>query len=120
MPEYIVRHSRGATDPDLEYTCAYTDETVQDLTGATVNFVYASSNEGIKPAPGYTRMVSPMTITDASAGQVSYQWGSPLIDTEGFFVAQVHVTLGAELIVFPEPGVYISIQILDSLALPAT
>lgn len=119
MAQIEVEISRGATDPDLEFVCQYTDGTVQDLTGWTVNLVWAPSTNGSAPEAGASYTTDSMTVTDAEAGTVSYAWPSTagaMITTVGHYVAQVHATSGAETIIFPEPGTYISIQVLPSLA----
>lgn len=116
MATITHKHSRGATDPDLLFQCKYTDGTIQILTGATVAFVYAPSDHGGQPSPGATRTTVAMVVADAANGRASLPWASPLIDTARFYAAQVHVTIGSELLIFPEPGTYINLEIADSLA----
>lgn len=109
------KHSRGATGPDLLIQCLYTNGDIQPLTGASAVFVYAPSEGGSEPEDGGTENTIAATVTDATNGYVAVPWGSPLIDTARFYVAQVHVTIGSELIKFPEPGTYIKLEITPSL-----
>ena len=73
---YIVQ---GDTKPALTTTLEH-DGIPQDLTGSTVEFHMSNI------------VVAEATVTDASAGQVMYQWQPGDTDIPGLYIAEFEVT----------------------------
>lgn len=80
------RHKRhvGDTQTALAVTCKRPDGTVVDLTSMTVRFeMYLASNGSTKVA----ETASNVTVTDATNGQVQYDFQAADVDTPGTYYA---------------------------------
>lgn len=85
------------TSPAITATLT-ADGTAVDLSGATVKFQMTNrANE--------TKVNASATVTDATAGTVSYQWQTGDTDTTGWFRGRWEVTFSDGTIrSFPAPG----------------
>lgn len=111
-----VDQHRGIIDPAVQYDCTFKNGDIQDLTGATVEWVYYASADGITADEGAARIVRPMTVVDATGGVATFPWTTADVDTVAKFVAQVFVTANGRSTIFPAPGEWISVEIHESAA----
>lgn len=90
---------RNDTRPYFPATLAFDDETVADLTGATVRFIARrKDNGGVK-------IDSAAVITGATAGEVEYRFGIADTDEAGSFDCEWEVTYAdASVQSFPTRG----------------
>lgn len=99
----------GNTLPYFNRTLEYEDQTAVDLTGKTVTLMLRDLTS---PAP--VALTGSMTIVNATAGQVSYQFSAQDTAVPGEYQARFIVTQGGDTMDFPTDG-YLWVEIQSNL-----
>ena len=104
----------GDTGPLLERVAAFTDSSVQDLTGATLAWSFQKVDiEGNLDASN-TPGGGPAAIVDATTGQWSYDWATDTPASAGMYGGELTFTLGALVVTFPQQG-YLYFEVIDDI-----
>ncbi len=99
----------GDTKPPLSAKIARADGTPVDLTGATAQLVYW-------PLYGGEPVYRSMTVTDAPAGKVTYQWIAGDTAAVGRFVFFVKITFSGGSSLSAPSGTTESFRVVDPFA----
>ena len=109
MPSFDFVIKQGDTDPSLSDSLTYTDGSVVNLTGASVNSVMRAQT-ALTPS-----INTAATITSASVGQVAYSFTAANTATTGLYAGNWVVTFaGGAQMTFPTIG-YLSISVEENL-----
>jgi hypothetical protein len=104
---------QGDTTPAFTQTITDQNGNAVNLTSATVTFVMrqlSSSTPTVNAA---------MVITDATAGQVQYNWSTVDTATPGVYMAEIHCVLsGGGSYTYPNEG-YLEIEVQENLSNPS-
>lgn len=103
---------RNDTGPALRKFLEFSDGTAQDLTGATVRFIYQNADgTGSATVGGGT-----VTVIDATAGELQYEWQAADTATARLVHAEFEVTTsGGDVLTFPNAG-FIVVDVVADLA----
>jgi hypothetical protein len=106
---------RGDVLPAIRRTLAYSDGSVQQLTGAHVRFIMYPSINHTRKAESGTPIIGVATIVDVDAGTVEYEPTSQDTATAGLYFGEFEVvTAAGKRVTFPNDG-YVEVTILDDL-----
>lgn len=109
------RMKLGDTGPLLERIAAFTDSTIQNLTGATLAFRFQLVDQNGDPDPAATPSSFAAVIVVAATGAWSYDWTSGAPTAVGMYGGELRVTIGALIQTFPQSE-YMYFEIVDDLA----
>ena len=94
------------TGPALTAVCAYSDGTVQDLTGAAGTFAMRNSVGTVVVNDAAATITAPFT-----SGTIAYNWSASDTATAGDYTGEFHVTLASgKRVTFPNSD-YLRIRI---------
>lgn len=110
MSGRVLYLKKGATLPAAESVLGYSDGSVQDLSAATVSFHLRHKTTGAAVS-----LAGAVSVVDATAGLVRYNWNAADTAAPGVYEAEWKVVLtNGEVGIFPSRG-YNEVIITDDV-----
>ncbi len=104
----------GDTRPTLDRIAAFTDASVQDLTGATLAFSFQRVDDRGALLSTDTPGGGVAAIVTALTGEWRYDWVTDAPDSVGMYAGELTVTIGSFITTFPQQG-YLYFEVVDDI-----
>lgn len=109
MADFTIK--RNDLLPAIRAYLKNADGTALDLTGRSVKFIMRLRSAADLSA---AKVNTTASITDATAGLVSYQWVGTDTDTAGAYIGEFETLLGAQKQTVPSGG-YVTVDVVADL-----